>query len=195
MLILASASPTRRQLLENAGIIFGVEPASIDEREIAQSVNWTDTSGVTIALRLAEAKALAVSNQHPDAYVIGADQTLIHKQIQLHKPADLDAARAQLLLLRGEIHELNAAVAIARHNKILWSHADSARLTMRAFTEDELDMVLTEEGDAILGSVGSYRFEGPSIRLFDAIEGDYFTILGLPLLALFKALRQHHPTP
>jgi len=190
MLILASRSPTRQALLLGAGQRFESRPAPIDERAIENEVLGKGPGAM--AQRLAEAKALAVSAHEPEALVIGADQVLDFAE-RFHKPGDLAEARRQLWALRGRTHRLHAGVALARDNHVLWSAVETATLTMRAFSEAELDAVLAAEGDAVLGSVGGYRLEGPSIALFERIEGDYFTILGLPLLPLLAALRIHLP--
>jgi septum formation protein len=190
MLILASESPTRKALLLGAGQRFESRPAPIDERAIENEVLGKGPRAV--AQKLAEAKALAVSGLAHDALVIGADQVLGFSE-QLHKPRDLADARRQLWALRGKSHHLHSGVALARGGDLLWSTVETATLTMRAFSEAELDEVLAAEGEAVLGSVGSYRLEGPSIALFERIEGDYFTILGLPLLPLLAALRTHAP--
>jgi septum formation protein len=187
MLILASRSVTRKALLAGAGLAFEVRSADVNERAIESAMAGDDAAA--IARALAEAKARAV----PGAAVIGADQVLAFAGGLLHKPPSVAAAREQLLQLRGATHELHAGVALAREGTIVWSGVETARLTMRDFSEAELDRVLALEGDAILGSVGGYRLEGPSVRLFAGIEGDYFTILGLPLLPLLGALRRHAP--
>jgi septum formation protein len=193
MLILASQSITRQGLLTKTGVRFSAIPAHVDERTLETEAvhNGADARGV--ATLLAEAKALQVARANPGAVVIGADQTLALGDELLHKPADLDAARAQLDHLRGKTHRLHAAVALIQDGAVLWSHIETAELRMREFTEAERDEVLALEGEAILNSVGGYRLEGPSIRLFEAIVGDYFTILGLPLLPLLAALREHGP--
>jgi septum formation protein len=147
----------------------------------------------SIARQLAEAKALDVSRRRPRDVVVGGDQLLAFEDELLHKPADFAAARGQLDRLKGKPHRLHCGVALARDGVLLWSETHSARLLMRDFTDAERDAVLALEGEAVLGSVGSYRLEGPSVRLFAAIEGDYFTILGLPLLPLLTALRLHAP--
>lgn len=193
MLILASTSPARNALLAGAGVRFAARPATIDERAIQADELGKGADARGIARALAEAKALAVARADPDAMVIGADQVLALGSELLHKPADLAAAAAQLGKLRGGAHILIAAVALARDGEVLWSHIETARLTMRAFSDAERDRVLDLEGKQILGSVGAYRLEGPSIQLFERIDGDYFTILGLPLLPLFAALRAHAP--
>jgi septum formation protein len=188
MLILASHSEARKTLLSQAGFAFSVVLAGVDERKIEAG-----TDGHEVALLLAQRKAEAVSLIHPGALVIGADQTLALGTTLLHKPADLNEAAAQLDLLRGRTHRLHAAVALVRDGELLWSDVQSADLTMRNFSPTERDTVLALEGDAVLHSVGGYRLEGPSIRLFETISGDYFTILGLPLLPLIAALRQFAP--
>ena len=136
---------------------------------------------------------MAVSNAHPGAIVIGADQTLALGLELLHKPENRADAAAQLDHLRGKTHRLHAAVTLVRDGALLWSDMQSAELTMRDFSPEERDMVLYLEGDDVLGSVGGYRLEGPSIRLFETVTGDYFTILGLPLLPLLAALRDFAP--
>jgi len=193
MLILASQSTTRQGLLTKAGVRFFAKPAQIDERALEIEAVDNGADARVVATLLAEAKALAIAETNPDAIVIGADQTLALGDELLHKPASLDAARAQLDHLRGKTHRLHAAVALIQNGSVLWSHIETAELTMREFSLEEREEVLALEGDAVLSSVGGYRLEGPSIRLFDAIVGDYFTILGLPLLPLLAALRLNAP--
>ena len=193
MLILASQSITRKALLEQAGLVFSCQPASVDERGLEETALAAGGDGRDVALLLAQKKAAAVAAGHPGAIVIGADQTLSLGAELLHKPADRAAAAAQLDHLRGKTHRLHAAVALVRGNTLLWSGVETAELTMREFTHQERDDVLEREGDAALTSVGSYRLEGPSIRLFETVSGDYFTILGLPLLPLLAALRAFAP--
>jgi septum formation protein len=191
MLILASKSAVRNALLARAGLRFESSPAPIDERAVEATL--LGKSPAQVALGLAEAKALTVSRLRSGAVVIGADQVLDAGGALLHKPADLAEARAQLSALRGKSHRLHSGVCLARHGVVLWSTVETATLTLRACSDAELDAALAAEGDAVLGSVGGYRLEGPSIALFEAIEGDYFTILGLPLLPLLAALRIHAP--
>lgn len=193
MLILASKSPTRKALLEQAGLRFDTVPASVDERALEASAIAAGGGGRDVALLLAERKAVGVAQLHPGAIVIGADQTLSLGPALLHKPNDRDEAAAQLDMLRGKTHRLHAAVTLVRDDRLLWSDVQTAELTMREFTAAERDDVLLREGDAILDAVGSYHLEGPSIRLFETVNGDYFTILGLPLLPLLAALRAVAP--
>lgn len=193
MLILASQSATRKALLHQAGLRFSTVPAAIDERGLEASVLLAGGNGRDVALLLAEKKAAAVAEDHPGAIVIGADQTLSLGTELLHKPRDRAEAAAQLDYLRGKTHRLNAAVALVHDGVLLWSGVETAELTLRAFSAAERDDVLDREGDAALASVGGYRLEGPSIRLFEAVTGDYFTILGLPLLPLLAALRSLAP--
>ncbi len=191
MLILASNSAARKSLLAGAGLRFATRPAQIDER--ALEARLVGKAPEVVARELAAAKALDVSAKHPGATVIGGDQVLAFAGELLHKPADLDAARKQLDRLRGNLHHLHCGIALVRDGAMLWSQTHSARLLMRDFSDAERDEVLALEGEAVLASVGAYRLEGPSVRLFAAIEGDYFTILGLPLLPLLTALRLHAP--
>lgn len=193
MLILASSSATRKALLDKAGLRFDAIPAAIDERGIETTAFDAGADARDIALLLARRKAEAVSALNPGAYVIGADQTLALGLELLHKTDTRAAAAQQLDHLRGKTHRLHAAVTLVRDGQLLWSDVQTAELTMRDFSSEERDSVLDLEGDAILGSVGSYRLEGPSIRLFETVVGDYFTILGLPLLPLLAALRDLAP--
>jgi len=193
MLTLASQSATRRALLEGAGLRLAIQPAAVDERGIEAEADAAGADPVDIALILAKAKALSVSQQRPGTLVIGADQTLALGLERFHKPDSREAARQQLLHLRGKTHRLHAAVALARFGELLWADVQTAEMTLRDFSEGELDAVLDQEGNAVLTSVGGYRLEGPSIRLFASVAGDYFTILGLPLLPLLAALRDLAP--
>ena len=193
MLILASQSATRKALLEQAGLAFSSQPAHIDERLLEEAALDGGGNGRDVALLLAEKKAAAIAATNPGAIVIGADQTLSLGPTLLHKPANRAEAAAQLDHLRGKTHRLHAAVALVRDDTLLWSGVETAELTLRNFTPEERDDVLDREGDAALTSVGGYRLEGPSIRLFETVSGDYFTILGLPLLPLLAALRAFAP--
>lgn len=193
MLILASRSATRKALLQQAGLRFSSLPAEVDERGLEASAIAAGGDGRDVAIILAQRKAEAVSAAHPGTIVIGADQTLSLGTELLHKPANRGDAANQLDHLRGKTHRLHAAVSLVRDGIIMWSDVQTAELTMRDFTAQERDDVLDREGDAVLASVGGYRLEGPSIRLFETVTGDYFTILGLPLLPLLAALRSFAP--
>jgi septum formation protein len=193
--VLASASAARAQLLRAAGVTLTIDPAAIDEDEVKTSLRQSGADGAAVAESLAELKALRIARRHPAALVIGADQVL-QQGAELHdKPPDLAAARQQLRALRGRTHELISAVVVVRDGVRLWHHVGRARLTMRAFTDRFLEQYLTDAGDEALGSVGAYRLEGKGVQLFQRIEGDYFTILGLPLLPVVDYLREQGALP
>jgi septum formation protein len=189
-LVLASQSKARQTLLANAGIAFESEPAEIDERAI-QAASGLVAPG-DVASLLAREKASFVSVRRPDHYVIGADQTLALGARIFDKPAGRTQAADQLRALAGHRHELHAAVAVARDGKILFEHVAIARMTMRQLGDTEIDAYLNEAGAAITSSVGAYQLEGLGVHLFEKIEGDHFTILGLPLLPLLAFLRGEH---
>lgn len=189
-IILASSSPFRRTLLENAGLSFSIQAADIDERAAEAPLVASDVSPQDIALVLAETKAVAVSEGHDNALIIGADQTLSLGDEMLHKPADMEAARKHLLKLSGKTHQLNSAVVLAKGGQTIWRHAESADLTMRLLDPGYIGRYLSVVGDQALLSVGAYQLEGRGVQLFDAIKGDYFTIIGLPLLPLLAELRR-----
>jgi septum formation protein len=186
-LILASQSRARQELLANAGISFEAFAAEIDERTVQQSSGLTAPGD--IAALLAREKALSVSMQQPGKYVIGADQTLALGEQLFSKPAGRPQAAEQLRTLAGHNHELHSAVAVARDGKILFSDVSVARMTMRQLTGAEIRAYLDEAGEAVTSSVGAYQLEGLGVQLFERIEGDHFTILGLPLLPLLAFLR------
>ena len=186
-LVLASKSAVRRAVLEKAGIPLAIVPADIDERAIEARADAKMPAEV--AALLAREKARAVAAGLSGRLVLGADQTLGLGVRSFTKPADRPAARAQLLALRGRTHELHSALALDRDGALVFEHQAVARLTMRAFSERFLDAYLAAAGDAVTASVGCYQVEGIGIQLFDRIEGDYFTILGLPLLPLLKFLQ------
>jgi septum formation protein len=186
-LVLASQSKARQMLLRNAGIDIEVVPADIDERAI-QANSGLAAPGQLAAL-LAEEKALVVSRQRDRQFVVGADQTLaLGKQI-FNKPAGRAEARAQLKQLAGRCHELHSAVSVAAVDKIKFECVTVARMTMRRLSDEELDIYLDAAGEAVTTSVGAYQLEGLGVHLFERIEGDHFTILGLPLLPLLGFLR------
>ena len=193
MLILASASQTRKALLDKAGLHFAAMPAQIDERALESEALAAGGDARDIALLLAQRKAEMISATRQGDLVIGADQTLALGPELLHKPTSRLEAAAQLDHLRGKTHRLHAAVTLVRDGVLIWSDIQTAELTMRDFSDHERDQILDLEGGDILASVGSYRLEGPSIRLFQTVTGDYFTILGLPLLPLLAALRDIAP--
>lgn len=190
-IILASGSAVRRHMLASAGVLFTVEPADVDEAAIRAEL---ESAVVTVpppavAGVLARAKAEQVSARHPDALVIGADQVLALGTRLFEKPPTLDAARAQLSQLRGRRHALHSAVALAEGGRVVWETVGKAELTMLSFSDDFLDTYVSRAGERICASVGAYELEGLGLQLFEAIEGDYFTILGLPMLELLAELR------
>lgn len=188
-LILASGSGARRTMLANAGLAFDVVPSRIDERIAEAPLVARGASPAEIATALAEAKAVDVSRTHPGAWVVGADQTLDLDGHRGTKSETREAAAAQLARLAGRTHRLHSAVAVARDGALLWSHTESAALTVRAMTASEIEAYLDRVGPDVLSSVGVYQIEGEGIRLFDRVEGDTFTILGLPLVPLLVHLR------
>ena len=190
-LILASASPSRRQMLTNAGLVFEVVPSSVDEDEVKRSLVAGHAGARDLATTLAEMKAVAVSRRRPEALVIGADSTLACEGTLFDKPPTLEAARTQLRALRGRTHELVSAAVVAKGGVRLWHAAQAGRLTMRPFSDAFLEAYLARTGEAICGSVGAYHLEGLGAHLFGRVEGDYFTILGLPLLPLLVFLAEH----
>lgn len=188
-LILASQSPFRRMLMENAGLAFEAIAAEIDERAIEQELDHLKPSPADVALHLAEAKARNVAGRKPASLVIGSDQTLSLGDRVFHKPRDVADAKEHLRAMSGRTHALNSAVVICRDGVTLWRHVSTARLTMRTVTDSFIDRYLVRVGTKALGSVGAYQLEGEGIQLFEKIEGDYFTIIGLPMLPLLAQLR------
>jgi septum formation protein len=186
-LILASQSAARQALLRGAKVEFAALPADLDERAIEQSSRLADASAV--AALLAKEKALHVGRAHPGAYVIGADQTLALGIRVFSKADDRAQAREQLKALSGRIHELHSAVAVVKDGDVLFESVSTARMTMRSLSDTRLDAYLDLAGNAVTASVGGYQLEGAGVHLFERIEGDYFTILGLPLLPLLNFLR------
>ena len=186
-LVLASQSRTRQALLANAGISFEAVPADIDEREVQQASGLSAPGD--IAALLARQKGLAVSLHQSGRFVVGADQTLARGARLFSKPVGRAQAAEQLRALAGGSHELHSAVAVARDGKILFEAVTIARMTMRQLGESEIGAYLDAAGEAVTTSVGAYQLEGLGVHLFERIEGDHFTILGLPLLPLLAFLR------
>lgn len=186
-MILASQSHARQMLLANAGIDFEAKPAGIDERALQQSSQLS--APADIAALLAGEKAVAISRQQPDRYVVGADQTLALGDRLFNKPSGRAQAAEQLRALAGRTHALNSAIAVARGGKIVFAHVAVAQMTMRSLSEPEIAAYLERAGEAVTSSVGAYQLEGLGVHLFERIEGDHFTILGLPLLPLLAFLR------
>jgi len=190
-IILASGSSARRAMLAAAGVAFDVEPAQIDERVLTDQFvrHTTSAPPFDLAQFLADEKALDVSGRRAGFLVIGSDQVLSQGERLFSKAKDRAGARETLLALRGKTHQLHSAVSIVRDGKILWSDVQTVSLTMRAFSDAFLDSYLDSAGQAVLSSVGCYELEGRGVQLFETIEGDYFTVLGMPLLPLLGALR------
>lgn len=186
-LILASQSRARQMLLANAGIPFEAVPADIDERGVQANAGLSAPG--EIAGLLAREKALLVSSKYPGRHVIGADQTLALETRLFSKPAGRAQAAEQLRALAGNTHELHSAVAVARDGKIVFCDVSIARMTMRRLDESEIEAYLDQAGGAVTTSVGAYQLEGLGVHLFERIDGDHFTILGLPLLPLLAFLR------
>ena len=187
-LILASKSAARRAMLEGAGVPFSVQVAEVDEDAVKAVHDPADAAG--LAVELARVKALAVSRRDPEAWVLGADQTLAFAGGLLSKAPSLDAARVGLAAMRGASHQLHSGAALARNGQVVWSGVDTATMRVRAFSDAFLDAYLAAEGDGLLSCVGSYRLEGLGSQLFEAVEGDYFTVLGLPLWPVLAELRR-----
>lgn len=187
-LVLASASETRAKMLRDAGVVLEVVPSGVDEDAIKQTFRAKGRSARDLSIALAEAKARAVDRA---GLVLGSDQVLDFNGEVFDKPRDMAEARAQILRLRGQTHELLSAAVLIENGETVWKSVGTATLTMRDFSEDFLDAYLAAEGDAVLWTVGGYRIEGIGAQLFQRIEGDYFSILGLPLLDVLEALRDH----
>lgn len=189
-IILASSSPFRKALLVNAGIDVEAVPASVDERALEAPLQGSGVSPENVASILAEAKAVDVSDKKPGSLVLGCDQTLSLGDEMFHKPTDMEGARRHLLALSGKTHQLNSAAVLVRDGAVLWRHVGVASLTMRKLDPAFIGRHLARVGQKAFASVGAYQIEGEGIQLFEKIEGDYFTIVGLPLLALLAELRK-----
>jgi len=186
-LILASQSRARQMLLANAGISFDAVPADIDERSVQKNSGLSAPE--EIASLLAREKACFVSSKNPGCHVVGADQTLALGARLFSKPAGRAQAADQLRLLAGGTHELHSAIAVACDGKVVFANVSVARMTMRHLSDSEIEAYLDQAGQAVTTSVGAYQLEGLGVHLFERIEGDHFTILGLPLLPLLAFLR------
>lgn len=195
LIVLASGSETRAKLLRQAGLAVTVVPPGVDESEIKLALRAAGSAAADVAIDLAEAKAVSVSQRYSGALVIGADQMLDCDGTWFDKPVDRAAAADSLRRLRGRRHSLVSAVAVFLDGAHLWHKVDSVSMRMRSFSDDFLESYLDEAGDSVLGSVGAYQLEGLGAQLFDGVEGDYFTVLGLPLLPLLEFLRQRGALP
>lgn len=189
-IVLASASPARARMIDGAGIAFEIDPAEIDEASVKSMARIDACAVEEAAERLAAAKALAVAARHADRLVIGADQILECEGRWFDKPRDREDARENLSFLRGREHHLVSGVSVAIGDRVIWSTVDIARLRMRAFSERFLDQYLDLAGEAVTESVGACKLEGLGIQFFERIDGDFFTILGMPLLPLLAFLRR-----
>jgi septum formation protein len=187
-LVLASRSEARGKILAAAGLRFDVRPAPIDER--AAEAEAEEADAATVARLLARAKAMSIAASLPGRLVLGADQTLVQDGARFSKPADRAEAAAQLRTLRGRTHALHSALALVRDGTLIFSYVEAARLTMRDFSDAFLDDYIDMGGERVLASVGGYQLEGIGVHLFERVEGDMFTILGLPLLPLLTFLRE-----
>ena len=194
-LILASASPIRLHLLKAAGLQVTALPARIDEDSLRAALEAEAASPRDIADALAEMKAQKLADKHPTALVLGCDQVLDFSGRAWGKPETIDAARTQLRTLRGKTHRLHSAIVLCDAQRPVWRHIGEARLTMRDFSDSFLDDYLARNWESIRSAVGCYKLEEEGVRLFSAIEGDYFTILGLPLVPLLGYLAQREFIP
>ncbi|MGV2978169.1 Maf-like protein [Roseibium alexandrii] len=189
-LVLASGSKIRAELMRNAGLTIDVDPANVDERAVEAPLLEAGFPPEDLASVLAEAKANDVSARRSGELVIGADQILAFEGERRTKPDDMEAARRQLLAFSGKTHELLSAVVISKDGEAIWRHVSTARLNMRTLSPAFVGRYLAEAGDDVLSSVGAYQLEGLGLQLFEKIDGDYFTILGLPMLPLLAQLRE-----
>lgn len=189
--VLASASKSRANLLTAAGLVFEVVPAHADEDAVKAALKTEGADARQCAETLAEIKAVQVSQRLPEALVIGADQMLECDGVWFDKPKDMNSARAHLTAMRGKAHTLPTAAAVVLGGSVIWHHSASPKLTMRDFSDAFIEHYLANTGERILSSVGAYQLEGWGVQLFERIDGDFATILGLPLLPLLGFLREH----
>lgn len=189
-LILASKSPYRAKMMKDAGLIFESINAEIDERDIEKPLRESDMPPPDIAEVIAIAKAENISSKNMGSLVVGSDQVLAFEGEMLHKPEDMEAARRRLLLLSGKKHQLHSAVALTQNGKLLWSHVETTIIQFRKLSPQFVGRHLASVGDKALTSVGAYQIEGEGIQLIEKIEGDFFSIIGLPLLPLLAELRR-----
>jgi septum formation protein len=194
-LILASGSESRAKILRDAGVDFDVIPAHVDEDAVKDSMRAAKQPHRAVADALAELKAQRVSSQHPQDFVIGADQVLSVNGWLVSKCETLRDARNLLTELRGKTHELYSAVVLAKGGSPVWRHVAKASMTMHNFSDDFLDHYLEEGGENLLSGVGCYQLESIGAQLFSKVDGDYFAILGLPLIPLLSALREQGVIP
>ncbi len=194
-IILASGSKARAAVLAAAGVTFEVAVAGVDEAAMKAGLLAQGNGPREVADALAELKAVRVSRKAPGALVIGADQTLDLDGQLFDKAESMAEAFARLQHLRGKTHKLHSAVVVARDGEVIWREVPAARLTMRPFTDDFLTAFLERGGESLLGAVGCYRLEDDGVQLFSRIDGDYFTILGLPLMGLLDLLRRYGALP
>ncbi|MEL6125446.1 MAG: Maf family protein [Pseudomonadota bacterium] len=188
-IILASGSSIRRDMLQNAGLDVEVQPARVDEASIKSAMLAEDAPPRDIADKLAELKSLRISQKNPEALVLGADQVLVHAKRLFDKPEDLSEAREHLELLSGQAHELLSAAVISENGKPVWRHIGRAQMIMRPLSAPFINAYLAAEREGVLETVGCYKLEGRGAQLFSRVQGDYFSVLGLPLLEILGFLR------
>lgn len=188
-IVLASASVSRASILKNAGVKFQTIPSDCDEDSIKNKMREDGATTEEVAERLAMAKAKMVAVDNPDHFIIGADQMLACDGVWYDKPPDIDAARNHLKSLCGKTHQLVSATVILLGKECVWRYSDTSNLTMREFSDDFIEYYLSQAGEKVCRSVGAYQLEGLGAQLFSAVEGDYFSILGLPLLPIMTFLR------
>jgi septum formation protein len=194
-LILASGSKTRARMLRSAGVPIEIAVPNIDEPELMASLNASGASAAHVAEVLAEMKAQRIAPRFPGRFVLGCDQMLESEGLWLGKPTDRSHARQELRMLRGRSHSLITCAVLVRDDERIWHHVDRAELRMRDFSDAFLEQYLAEAGEDILRSVGAYQLEGLGAQLFERVSGDFFTILGLPLLPVLAILREHGIVP